>query len=479
MQRKIKLPEGVNKVHLIGIGGIGMSAIAKILNSLKCSVQGSEAKRSHLTQDMENDGIKVFYEHVASNITGVDLVVRSTAIIDQNPEVLAAKSAGIPVISRADMLAMIVKNYYSIAVSGTHGKTTTTALIGNMLVEAGQTPLIVNGGIMNGFASNVVQGGGDIAVFEADESDGSFLKTAAQIKVVTNIDKEHLDYHGGFDNLKAAYKEFIVSVPSDGFAVLCHDNENLKEISCSLNNANIISYGIGEGEFDLSASSINVLETGSVFDVSLSERFSKMCSMKAGVMISDLKLSMLGEHNVQNCLAVIAAGLILKIPIEIIRKAIASFKGVQRRFTEVADLSGLKIIDDYAHHPEEIQATLKLARKIADIRGGRLYVIFQPHKYSRLRALFDEFLISFDYADHVLISDVYSAGEPYDEIFNTKKLIESLKIRLETRVEYLDKHENLPYIIERLCSYGDLVVFLGAGDITSWARSLPAKLSSL
>lgn len=481
MHHKIKLPEGISKIHFIGIGGIGMSALAKTLHHLKYSVQGSDAKRSQFTQSMETEGIKIFYEHVARNIIGVDLVVRSTAITNQNPEIIAAKSAGIEVISRAEMLAKLMENYFSIAISGTHGKTMTTALLGHMLAEAEQNPFVVNGGIMNGFGSNVAKGNGNIAVFEADESDDSFLKTDSKIRVVTNIDKEHLHYHGGFENLKLAFREFISSTPGDGFAVLCYDSKNLKEISDSLDHTKIISYGIADGQFDLNIpSEINILETGSIFSVSFSERFCKMCNLEANMTINHLKLSALGEHNVQNSLAVIAIGLMLKIPIEIIRKSFENFKGVQRRYTVVADLEGIRIIDDYAHHPDEIRAVLKLSKTIVDKRGGRICVIFQPHKYSRLKELFDEFLKSFDYADYVFIADVYPAGEPYDETFNTKKLVESLKIRLETRVEYLDSEENLPSIINGLVSEGYLLVlFLGAGDITSWARDLPAKLSSL
>ena len=462
------LPLDIGIIHFIGIGGIGMSAIAQILHNLGYQIQGSDISQNYVVKQLEGMGIKVFVGHDKDNVEQASIVVKSTIIKDDNIEVMRAKELGVPIVKRSEMLAELMRFKHSISISGTHGKTTTTSLIAELFEVAGEDPTVINGGIINRKGSNAYLGKSDFLIAEADESDGTFIRVPSYIAVITNIDPEHLDYYGTFENAKKAFRAFIENLPFYGFGILCFDHPVVREIASTIMDRKIISYGISYQDADFVAHNIEINEEGSIFDVKLSERYIKQHELQYD-SISGLELGIHGEHNISNALAAVAIGVQMNFDKDLIKRAFKDFKGVKRRFTKVGVVRDILIIDDYAHHPTEIKATLATAKQIAQRRAGKVIAVAQPHKYSRLRDLMEEFAASFGDADHVIISDVYPAGETSIEGISSEVLINKIK---GSNVRKLDKVENLAVMINDVAKANDIVVLLGAGDITKWAQSL-------
>lgn len=447
------------KIFLIGIGGIGMSGIAEILTHQGYEVMGSDAKSNANTARLEAKGLKIFFGHHAQNIANASIIVRSTAIKDNNPEIIHAKTLKIPVLSRAQMLAELMRFYLTIAVSGTHGKTTTTSLIAHLL--ASLDPTVVNGGIVNAYGSNIRIGNSRWMVVEADESDGTFIRVPASIGVVTNIDPEHLDYYGSFDNLKEAFATFIHQVSFYGFALLCADHPIVLEIIERTEDNRIITYGF-HPEAMVRGENVHFNTTGAIFDVSLQNA--------AYPRISQLHLPMHGEHNVQNALAAIALAVHMGLDPTQIREKLQSFTGVKRRFTITGEVNGIQFIDDYAHHPVEINAVLQAARK-AD--NKRIIAIFQPHRYSRFKQFFQEFKEVLVDVDHLLVTPVWAAGETPDKEINAPAFVQLFFEQAHKHVAYCPTFAKARQALETIAQPGDRVIFFGAGDITKWAYEMP------
>ncbi len=471
-------PTDIGTIHFVGIGGIGMSGIAEILNSMGYSIQGSDLSESYVTDRLESLNIKVIFKQEACNVERCSLIVRSTAIRDDNPEILRAIELGIPIIKRSEMLAEIMRFKHSISISGTHGKTTTTSLVACLLDSAGLDPTVINGGIINHKKTNAYIGKGKYLVAEADESDSTFIKVPSYAAIVTNIDPEHLDHYKTFENSIAAYRTFITNLPFYGFAVLCYDHPVVRQLGNSIKNSRIISYGLDNKATDLRADNIKTTIDGSTFDVVLSEKYVKYKGLKFST-IKNIKLKLNGRHNVSNSLSAIAVGIELGIESSVIARAFSEFGGVKRRFTKTGAINGITIIDDYAHHPIEIMATLSTAKDVIKNTGGKVIAVFQPHKYSRLSDMMDEFSQAFDGADEVIIADVYSAGEKPIPGVDAKELIKRVKINSDKDATYLESSEKLSNLINRLAKSSDIVVLLGAGNITKWAYDLPKNLEKL
>ena len=461
------LPLDIGTIHFVGIGGIGMSGIAEVLHSLGYSVQGSDVVDGAIAKRLRKLGIIICIGHSKENLGKARVVVISTAVKSDNPEVQAARQSMIPVVRRAEMLGELMRLKWSVAVGGTHGKTTTTSLIAALLDASGMDPTVINGGIINAWGSNARLGGGDWMVAEADESDGTFLKLPSTIAVVTNIDPEHLDHYGSFDCLRNAFDTFVANIPFYGFAALCIDHSEVQAMIPRVSDRRIISYGFSP---QADVRGVNVRSTSSVaqFDVHFTDR-------KTGLRqtYKDLTLSMLGRHNVQNALAAISIAVEIGISEDVIRHSLKTFEGVNRRFTRVGEFSGVTIIDDYAHHPIEIAAVLETARSASE---GKVVAVVQPHRYTRLKDLFEGFCTCFNDADVVVVADVYDAGEDAIEGIHRDALVEGLERHGHRAVLPLDDVSFLGEIISSQTMPGDMVVFLGAGDITSWANELPDQL---
>ncbi len=462
-------PFELGPVHLIGIGGIGMSGIAEIMLRLGYAVQGSDARAGANTERLKDLGARVFIGHAAHQIEGAAAVVYSSAIKPGNPEMAAARAKHIPLVRRAEMLAELMRQQTSIAVAGAHGKTTTTSLVAAVLDAGGLDPTVVNGGVINAYGANAKMGEGDWIVVEADESDGAFLTLRSTVAVVTNIDREHLDHYGGFDALKKAFQDFIQNIPFYSFAVLCTDDPVVQEVSARVENRRLVSYGLNP-QANVRAVNLTSGPDGAAFDVATRSANGETAELAGFV------LPMLGRHNVQNALAAIAVGLQLGLGEDAIRKGLAAFGGVSRRFTTTGIARGVRIIDDYGHHPVEIAAVLAAARGAA---SGRVIAVVQPHRYSRLRDLFADFCRCFDDADVVIVADIYPAGEAPIEGVSRDALVQGLRCHGHARVLTLASPADLPAMISAEARAGDLVVFLGAGDITTWAHALPAQLEAL
>ncbi len=462
-----KLPLSVGIIHFIGIGGIGMSGIAEVLHNLGYKVQGSDASESYNTQRLIKAGVAVFVGHAGEHVKQASVVVISSAIKADNPELQAARAARLPIVRRAEMLAELMRLKLSIAVAGTHGKTTTTALAAAMLEAGGLAPTVINGGILNARGTNAYLGKGEWMVVEADESDGSFTKLPATIGIITNIDPEHLDHYGSFDAAKAAFQTFLTNLPFYGFAVLCTDHPEVQALAARVPDRRIITYGTNP-QADVRAQRIRSTASGECFDV-----------LMDGRVISDVLLSMHGEHNVRNSLAVIAIARELKFEDSVIVSALKSFGGVKRRFTRTGEARGITIIDDYGHHPVEIAATLKAARAAQSSGSGRVVAVVQPHRYTRLRDLWDDFCTCFNDADSVIVADVYSAGEEPIDGVNADRLVEGLQRAGHKHVHKLASPEALAALVCDVAQAGDMVVCLGAGSITKWAYALPGEMESL
>jgi UDP-N-acetylmuramate--alanine ligase len=460
-------PLDIGTIHFVGIGGIGMSGIAEVLHTLGHSVQGSDVADSINVKRLKDLGIPIHIGHAQENLGEAQVVVTSTAVKSDNPEVQAARHHIIPVVRRAEMLGELMRLKWSIAVGGTHGKTTTTSLIAAVLDAADMDPTVINGGIINAWGSNARLGAGDWMVAEADESDGTFLKLPSTIAVVTNIDPEHLDHYGSFDGLRDAFDAFVANIPFYGFAALCIDHAEVQAMISRVPDRRIITYGFSP-QADVRGVNITTTPDAARFDVHIADR-----KTGAEQTFEDLALSMLGDHNVQNALAAIAIAVEIGIGEDVIRRSLASFEGVKRRFTRVGEVDGIVLIDDYGHHPVEIAAVLKTARQAAE---GKVVAVVQPHRYTRLRDLFEGFCTCFNDADVVVVADVYEAGEDPIDGIHRDALVEGLERHGHRTVLGLKDASELADIIASQAKPGDLVVCLGAGDITRWANELPDQL---
>ena len=463
------VPFDIGPVHFIGIGGIGMSGIAEIMLRIGYSVQGSDGKASANTERLEKLGAKIFIGHDAAHVEDAYAVVYSTAIKHDNPEMTAARERRLPLVRRAEMLAELMRLQFSVAVGGTHGKTTTTSMIACLLDAGGLDPTVVNGGIINAYGTNAKVGAGDWIVVEADESDGTFLKLRSTAAVVTNIDPEHLDHYGDFDAVKRAFREFVENVPFYGFAAVCTDHPEVQALAARVENRRLITYGVNP-QAQIRAEKIAMGPDGARFDVVIDPLEGET------VRYEGLHLPMAGHHNVMNSLAAIAVARELGVSADDLRKGLAGFGGVRRRFTTTGVANGVRVIDDYGHHPVEIASVLKAARAVTE---GKVVAVVQPHRYSRLRDLFDDFCACFNDADTVIVADVYPAGEAPLEGVDRNGLVEGLRRYGHRRVLPLDTPRELAGLVSHETHAGDVVVLLGAGDITNWSYALPEELLAL
>jgi UDP-N-acetylmuramate--alanine ligase len=466
----MRLPREIGPIHFVGIGGIGMSGIAEVLVNLGYTVQGSDASENANVARLRGHGVKVSVGHRPGNVDGADVVVVSTAIKRDNPELMAARASRIPVVRRAEMLAELMRLKSCVAISGTHGKTTTTSMVATLLDAGGLDPTVVNGGIINAYGTNARLGAGDWMVVEADESDGTFLKLPADVAIVTNVDPEHLDHFKTFEAVQDAFRNFVENVPFYGFAVMCIDHPIVQSLVGKIEDRRIITYGENP-QADARLVGLTSGGGGSQFKVVIKSR-------KTGATheIKDIVLPMPGRHNASNATAAIAVAHELGISDNAIRKAIASFGGVKRRFTKTGEWNGVTIIDDYGHHPVEIAAVLKAAR---DSYNGRVIAVVQPHRYTRLQSLFEEFCTCFNDADAVVVAEVYSAGEAPIDGVDRDHFVAGLRAHGHREVIPLPKAADLAGILKGLAKPGDLVVCLGAGNITQWAYALPGELQAL
>jgi UDP-N-acetylmuramate--alanine ligase len=456
-------------LHFIGIGGIGMSGIAEVMHNLGYKIQGSDAADSGNVKRLRGLGIDVHIGHAAENLNNAAVVVYSSAVKADNPELAAARARHTPTVKRAEMLAELMRLKSAVAIAGTHGKTTTTTMVAALLEAGGFDPTVINGGIINKYGTNARLGQGDWMVVEADESDGTFVKLPATIAIVTNIDPEHLDHYRGFEGLKRAFDTFVENIPFYGFAVLCIDHPEVQSMIGRVSDRRLITYGYGP-QADVRA--VNVRFEGGVshYDVLLSDR------VKGGPRtLAGLTLPMPGEHNVQNSLSAIAVARELGVPDVTVREALAQFEGVKRRFTKTGVWNGVTIIDDYAHHPVEILSAMKAARQVA---MGRVIAVVQPHRYTRLKELFKEFSTCLHGADAVIVSDVYPAGEQPIAGVSRDALVESMRAHGHRNVMPLGSPDDLAKLIAETARPGDYVVCLGAGSITNWANALPGQLNA-
>ncbi len=461
------LPLSIGTIHLVGIGGIGMSGIAEILHNLGYEVQGSDIAEGVNVRRLRELGIPVAIGHSDQNIGKAEVVVVSTAVKPDNPEVVAARTRLVPVVRRAEMLAELMRLKWSIAVGGTHGKTTTTSMIAAILDAAGFDPTVIIGGILNAYGTNARLGAGDWMVVEADESDGTFTKLPATIAVVTNIDAEHLDFYGDFGALRRAFEAFVENLPFYGFAALCIDHPEVQALIPRVSDRKVVTYGMSP-QADVRASNVSLDAGGAEFDVVIADR-----DEGQERVIEGMRLPMLGEYNVQNALAAIAVAHELAVDDDILRRSLSEFAGVARRFTKTGEVHGITVIDDYAHHPVEISAVLKGARAVCK---GAVIAIVQPHRYTRLQSLFEGFCTCFNDAQTVIVADVYPAGETPIEGIDRDALIEGLRTHGHRDVMALEAPEDLTAMIADIAQPGDMVIFLGAGTITNWAKHLPEEL---
>jgi UDP-N-acetylmuramate--alanine ligase len=462
-------PFALGPVHFIGIGGIGMSGIAEIMLRVGYTVQGSDAKASATTERLASLGVKIFIGHDAAHVEGASAIVYSTAVKPDNVEMVAGRERRLPLVRRAEMLAELMRLRSSVGVAGTHGKTTTTSMVAALLDAGGLDPTVVNGGIINAYGANAKVGEGDWIVVEADESDGTFLRLKSTVAIVTNIDPEHLDHYGDFEAVKKAFRDFVENIPFYGFAALCLDHPEVQAMAARVENRRLVTYGTNP-QAEVRATNISMGPEGAVFDVVFTPNDGEAFTLAA------LKLPMAGEHNVLNATAAIAVARELGVSHEAIRSGLAGFGGVRRRFTVVDVVGGVRIVDDYGHHPVEIAHVLRAARAVTQ---GRVIAVVQPHRYSRLHDLFAEFSACFNDADTVIVSDVYAAGEAPIEGVDRDALVEGLRRHGHRHVVALESPAALAGVVMQETREGDLLVLLGAGDITSWAYALPAQLRAL
>ncbi len=458
-----KLPTEMGMIHFVGIGGIGMSGIAEVLLNHGYQVQGSDLKSSKITDRLADLGAEIFVGQRAENLENAEVVVISSAIKPGNPELDAARARGLPVVRRAEMLAELMRLKSNIAVAGTHGKTTTTTMVAELLVKGGIDPTVINGGIIHAYGSNARMGQGEWMVVEADESDGTFNRLPATIAIVTNIDPEHMEHWGDFDTLRKGFLDFVSNIPFYGLAVCCTDHPEVQALVGKITDRRVVTYGFN-AQADVRA--VNLTYKGGVahFDIALNNE---------GTRIDGCTLPMPGDHNVSNALSAVAVARHLGMKRDEIRAALESFGGVNRRFTRVGEVNGITIIDDYGHHPVEIAAVLKAARQAT---GGRVIAVHQPHRYSRLHDLFEDFCACFNEADVVGIADVYAAGEDPIEGASRDDLVAGLVRHGHRHAVAIPDEDALTALVRDHTEPGDMVVCLGAGTISTWANNLPIRL---
>ncbi|KPP90456.1 UDP-N-acetylmuramate--L-alanine ligase [Erythrobacter sp. HL-111] len=475
------VPTDIGTIHFVGIGGIGMSGIAEVMHNLGYSVQGSDIAEGASVERLRERGIPVHIGHAKGNVDGAAVVVTSTAVKRSNPEVAAALEARIPVVRRAEMLAELMRLKSTVAVAGTHGKTTTTSMVASLLDRGGIDPTVINGGIIEQYGSNARLGDSDWMVVEADESDGSFLRLDGTIAVVTNIDPEHLDHYGDFDGVKRAFLEFIQNVPFYGAAILCVDHPEVQAVIGQVRDRKVVTYGFSL-QADICGVNVRAHKGGNSFDVMVRQRG------EHDRRIEGVHLPMPGRHNVQNALAAIAVAIEMGCSDEVIREGFGAFGGVRRRFTRVGEIAlaggSVSVIDDYAHHPVEIQAVLAAAREAvasegsASGDGARVIAVAQPHRYTRLHDLMDGFQSCFNDADMVLVTPVYEAGEKPIPGVDSAALVAGLKSRGHRSAALVESHAELAETLAAVLRPGDMVVCLGAGDITRWAATLAGAVEA-
>jgi UDP-N-acetylmuramate--alanine ligase len=464
----MKLPRDIGPVHFIGIGGIGMSGIAEVLVNLGYVVQGTDQADSANVKRLRDKGVKVAIGHAADNLDGARVVVVSSAIKSDNPELMAARAQRLPVVRRAEMLAELMRLKSCVAITGTHGKTTTTSMVAALLDAGNFDPTVINGGIINAYGTNARLGAGEWMVVEADESDGTFLKLPADVAIVTNVDPEHLDHFKTFEAVQDAFRAFVENVPFYGFSVMCTDHPVVQKLVGHIQDHRIITYGENP-QADVRLVDVTHAGGSSLFTIMFNER-----AGQAAHEIKNIALPMPGRHNALNATAAVTVAHELGVADDVIRTALAKFGGVRRRFTKTGMWNGVTIIDDYGHHPVEIAAVLKAARESTK---GQVIAVVQPHRYTRLEALFDQFCTCFNDADVVIVAHVYSAGEAPIKGADRDGLVQGLRTHGHRQVVALDSPEQLASLIAGIATPGDYVVCLGAGSITQWAYALPGELA--
>jgi UDP-N-acetylmuramate--alanine ligase len=463
-----RVPLTIGPIHFIGIGGIGMSGIAEVMKTLGYRVQGSDLSESANVKRLRKAGIAVEIGQRAENIGEAQVVVYSSAVKADNPELQAARVAGLPIVRRAEMLAELMRLRNCVAVAGTHGKTTTTTMVAALLDAGGMDPTVVNGGIINAYGTNARLGKGDWMVVEADESDGTFLRLPATVAIVTNVDPEHLDHYGDFERVKSAFQNFVENIPFYGFAVMCLDHAEVQAMNARVLDRRVITYGLSP-QADVRAANVSFAEGSSRFDVVFHDR-----RKGTETTLGDLTLPMPGEHNVQNALAAIVVARELGVAETAIRRGMNAFTGVKRRFTRVGEFNGAAIIDDYGHHPVEIAAVLKAARQAY---AGPITAIVQPHRYTRLRDLFEQFCTCLNDADVAVVAPVYAAGEAPIDGIDRDTLIAGLRAHGHKQVLGIEGPDDLAAAIAPFAKSGGAIVFLGAGSITNWAAGAEEALA--
>ncbi len=463
------IPFDTGPLHFVGIGGIGMSGIASVMKNFGYEVTGSDAKDGPNIERLRGQGIWVAIGHKAENAANAGVVIVSSAIKNGNPEVEAARARGIPVVRRAEMLAEIMRLKWTVAIGGTHGKTTTTSMIAALLDAGGKDPTVINGGIINAYGANTRMGEGEWMVVEADESDGTFTRLRATAVVVTNMDPEHLDHYGSVEAMNQAYCHFVENIPFYGFAVMCVDHPQVRALADKVRDRRVVRYGFGE-EADVRAVNVRSEREGATFDV-----VARRSGQGPGVTLHDLFLPVAGRHNLQNAVAAIAVARELGVTDDGIRKGLKKFAGVKRRFTTVGFWNDVRIVDDYGHHPVEIAAVLQAAREMTQ---GRVIAIAQPHRYTRLRDLFEGFCTCFRQSDIAAVTDIYSAGEQPIEGVTPEALVNAMQAHGHPDPRYIASLDQLADFVRAEAKPGDIVVCLGAGDITHYANALPAKLAA-
>ena len=454
-------------IHFIGIGGIGMSGLAQIMNNMGFTVQGSDLNRNKNTDRLIKTGIKVFIGHHQKNLNKTTMVVISSAIKKNNMELITARHKKLPVFKRGEMLANIVALKKNIVITGSHGKTTTTSLVANILVEAGLDPTVINGGVINSLKNNAQLGKGEWAVIESDESDGSFLKLPITYSIVTNLDKEHLDFYGSFEKLKKSFFNFIEKTPSFGKSLICIDNNHLKSLLTKCKTRNFLTYGFDKHS-NYQIINVRKNKNFSIFDLKLKFPSSRTTTIR------NIVVNLIGEHNITNATASIAIALNLGIKINKIKKALRKFLGIQRRFTKVFSIDNKDFFDDYAHHPTEIKAVIEGAREV--YKDRKIICVFQPHRYSRVKALKNEFASSFRSIDTVVLCPVYSAGEKKRYNFNQDNFSKLISRKSKTQVVNISNQKDLKNYFKKNLLDDEMVICMGAGSITNWIREIAKDL---
>jgi len=454
-------------VHFIGIGGIGMSGLAQVMKNMGFAIQGSDLNRNKNTDRLISSGIKVYFDHNKRNIKNATLIVISSAIKNNNKEVKAAKHKKLPIFTRGEMLANIITLKKNIIVTGSHGKTTTTSLVANILVEAGLDPTVINGGVINSLKNTAQLGKGEWAVVEADESDGSFLKLPITYSIVTNVDKEHLDFYGTFEKLKNSFSNFINKTPSFGKSLVCIDNKNLKSLLKRCKTNNYLTYGFDK-KANYQINNVKKKINYSIFDLKIQFSGSVVKNIK------NVKVNLIGDHNITNATAAVAIAINLGIKINKIKKALKRFLGIQRRFTKVFSINKREFYDDYAHHPTEIKTVLKSVKDV--YKNRKIICVFQPHRYSRVKLLKNEFASSFKSSDQVVLCPVYAAGEKITYKFNQNKFSHLIAKQSKVQVVNISNQVDLKNYFKKNLIQNEIVICMGAGSISNWIREIGSSI---